>query len=63
MIFNPNADKLEYKTVSCHFVGYSEKSKGFRFYCSDIHTKFIEMRHIIFLEDEMMMGGQCASRN
>jgi hypothetical protein len=56
MIFNPNADKLEYKTVSCHFVGYSEKSKGFRFYCSDIHTKFIEMRHIIFLEDEMMRG-------
>jgi hypothetical protein len=30
-IFNPNAGKLELKTVSCHFIGYPEKSKCFRF--------------------------------
>jgi hypothetical protein len=53
-IFNPNAGKLEPKTVSCHFIGYPEKSKGFRFYCSDRHTKYVETRHAIFLEDEMM---------
>jgi hypothetical protein len=40
--------------VSCHFIGYPEKSKDFRFYCPDRHTKYVEMRHIIFLEDEMM---------
>jgi hypothetical protein len=55
-IFNPSADKLEPKTVSCHFIGYLEKSKGFRFYCPDRHTKYVETRHTIFLENEMMMG-------
>jgi hypothetical protein len=54
-IFNPNAAKLECKTVSCHFIGYLEKSKSFYFYCPDRHTKFVEMRHAVFLEDEMMM--------
>jgi hypothetical protein len=55
-IFNPNAGKLETKTVSCHFIGYLEKSKGFHFYCPDRHTKYVETRHAIFLEDEMMTG-------
>jgi hypothetical protein len=56
-IFNPNAGKLEHKIVSYHFIGYPEKYKGFRFYCLDRHTKYVEMRHAIFLEDEMMRGG------
>jgi hypothetical protein len=55
-IFNSSADKLEPKTVSCHFIGYPEKSKSFRFYCPDRHTKYVETRHAIFLEDEMMRG-------
>jgi hypothetical protein len=55
-IFNPNADKLEYKTVSCHFIDYPEKSKVFHFYCPDTHTKFVEIRHAVFLENEMMRG-------
>jgi hypothetical protein len=55
-IFNPNAGKLEPKTVSCYFIGYPEKSKGFRFYCPDMHTKYVEMIHAIFLENEMMRG-------
>jgi hypothetical protein len=42
--------------VSCHFIGYPEKSKRFCFYCLDRHIKFIETRHVIFLEDEMMKG-------
>jgi hypothetical protein len=45
-------------TVSCHFIGYSERSKGFRFYCPDRHTKFAETRHAIFLEDEMVRGSR-----
>ena len=30
-VFNPNIEKLDPKTVRCHFFGYPEKSKGFRF--------------------------------
>ena len=55
-MFNPNIRKLDPKTVSRHFIGYPEKSKGFRFYCPDRHTKFVEMRHHVFLEDKMMRG-------
>ena len=32
-IFNPNTRKLDPKIVNCHFIGYPEKSKGYRFYC------------------------------
>ena len=28
-VFNPNIGKLDPKTMSCHFIGYPEKSKGF----------------------------------
>ena len=30
-VFNPNIGKLDPKTMSCHFIGYLEKSKGFVF--------------------------------
>jgi hypothetical protein len=40
--------------MSCHFIGYPEKSEGFRFYCPDRNTKYVETRHAVFLEDEMM---------
>ena len=41
-VFSPNIGKLDSKTVSCYFVGYLDKSKGYRFYCPDRHTKFVE---------------------
>ena len=59
-VFNPNIRKLDPKTVSCHFIGYPEKSKGFRFYCPDRHTKFVETRHVVFLEEEMVRGSMVA---
>jgi hypothetical protein len=59
-VFNPNIGKLDPKIVSCHLIGYPEKSKGFCFYCLDRHTKFVEMRHAVFLEDEMMWGSMVA---
>jgi hypothetical protein len=55
-IFNTNAGKLEPKTMSYHFIGYPEKSKGFCFYCPDRDTKYVETRYTIFLEDEMIRG-------
>ena len=33
-VFNLNIGKLDPKIVSCHFIGYIEKSKGFRFLLS-----------------------------
>jgi hypothetical protein len=57
-VFNPTQKKLDDMTVSCHFIGYSERLKGFRFYCPDRHTKFVEMRHAVFLEDEMVRGSR-----
>nr|ABA94411.1 transposon protein, putative, unclassified [Oryza sativa Japonica Group] len=53
-VFNPNIGKLDPKTVSCHFIGYPERSKGYRFYCPNSYTKFVETRHAVFLEDEMI---------
>jgi hypothetical protein len=55
-VFNPNIRKLDPKIVSCHFIGYLEKLKCFRFYCPDRHTKFEETIHVVFLEDEMIRG-------
>jgi hypothetical protein len=57
-VFNPTIVKLDPKTVSCHFIGYPERSKGFRFYCPDRFTKFVETRHAVFLEDEMIRGNE-----
>ena len=37
-------------------MGYLEKSKGYRFYFSDRYTKFVQMRHTTFLEEEMIWG-------
>jgi hypothetical protein len=55
-IFNPSIGKLDPKTVSYHFIGYPDKSKGFRFYCPDRYIKIVETRHAVFLEDEVIRG-------
>jgi hypothetical protein len=55
-IFNPSIGKLDPKTVSCHFIGYPDKLKGFRFYCRDRYIKIVKTRHTVFLEDEMIKG-------
>jgi len=55
-IFNPVMGKLDPKTVSCHFIGYPDKSKAYRFYCPNHATKFVETRHAVFLENDVMTG-------
>jgi hypothetical protein len=55
-LFNPSIGKLDPKTVSCHFIDYSDKSKGFLFYCLDRYIKIVETRHAVFLEDEVIRG-------
>jgi hypothetical protein len=61
-VFNPNIAKLDPKIVTCHFIGYPDKSKGYRFYYPDRYTKFVKMRHAIFLEDELMRGSMVAQK-
>jgi hypothetical protein len=53
-LFNQSIEKLDHKTVSCHFIDYPDKSKGFRFYCPDRYIKIVETKHTIFLEDEVI---------
>jgi hypothetical protein len=57
-IFNPGQEKLDERTTSYHFIGYSERSKCYRFYCPGRQIKFIETRHAIFLEDDMIKGSK-----
>jgi hypothetical protein len=57
-IFNLGHEKLDERTTSCHFIGYPERSKDYRFYCLGRQIKFIETRHVIFLEDDMIKGSK-----
>jgi hypothetical protein len=55
-LFNPSIRKLDPKTVSCYFIVYLDKLKGFRFYCLDRYIKIVKTRHTVFLEDEVIRG-------
>ena len=55
-VFNPNMGKLDPKTISCHFIGYLDKSKAYPFSCPNQFTKFVDTRHAVFLESDMMKG-------
>jgi hypothetical protein len=44
-LFDPQKKKLDPKTISCHFIGYLDKSKGYKFYCTGRHTLFVETRY------------------
>ena len=47
--YKPNEKKLDLRTVSCYFVGYSKRSRGYKFY--DPTTKSIfELRNARFFE-------------
>ena len=50
--YNPNEKKLDARTSTCYFVGYSEKSKGFKFYCPQFHSRILETHNAIFIEDQ-----------
>jgi hypothetical protein len=52
-IFNPQLGKLGPQTISCHFIGYPDKSKGYQFYRPERTTKFVDTRHVVFLECDM----------
>ena len=52
-IYNPQENKLDPRTISGYFVGYIEKSKGYRFYSSHHSLRFVESRNAKFLENDL----------
>uniref|UniRef100_A0A803N4B1 Retroviral polymerase SH3-like domain-containing protein n=1 Tax=Chenopodium quinoa TaxID=63459 RepID=A0A803N4B1_CHEQI len=55
-IYNPQEKKLDPRTISGHFIGYTEKSKGYRFYCPSHSTRIVESRNAKFLENDLVSG-------
>ena len=54
--YRPHEKKLDSRTVSCYFIGYSERFRGYKFY--DPTTKLIfEMGNARFFEDVEFDGG------
>jgi hypothetical protein len=57
-VLNPNIGKLDPNTVSCHFIGYPDRSKRYRFYCPGNYAKFVETRHAAFFENDGISGSR-----
>ena len=55
-VYNPQEKKLDPRTISGYFIGYAERSKGYRFYCPSHNTRFVESRNAKFLEDNLVSG-------
>ena len=53
----PHEKKLDLRTVSYFFVGYSERSKGFSFYCPSTKN-VIETDNAKFIEEIQNSGNQ-----
>ena len=54
--YDPNLKKLDFKTVSAFFVGYADKSKGYRFYCPTHSMRIVESKRVVFLEEGTDIG-------
>ncbi|KAG7564376.1 Ribonuclease H-like superfamily [Arabidopsis suecica] len=55
-IYNPHEKKLDFRTVSGFFIGYPEKSKGYRFYCPSHSTRIVETSNARFFESGEISG-------
>ncbi|RVW21179.1 Retrovirus-related Pol polyprotein from transposon TNT 1-94 [Vitis vinifera] len=53
--YKPNEKKLDSRTVSCYFVKYSERSRGFKFYDPSSRS-FFETGNAKFIEDVELSG-------
>lgn len=59
--YRPNEKKLDSRTVSCYFVGYSERSRGYKFYDPTNRT-ILETGNARFFED-IEVGGENSVRD
>ena len=55
-VYNPHERKLDLRTISGYFIGYAEKSKGYRFYCPSNRTSIVESRNAKFLKNDVISG-------
>ena len=55
-IYNPHEKKLDSRTTSGFFIGYPEKSKGYRFYCPSHSTRIVETGNARFIENGEISG-------
>ena len=55
-IYNPREKKLDPRNISGYFIGYVERSKGYRFYCPSHNTRIVESRNAKFLENDLISG-------
>ena len=55
-IYNPHEKKLDSRTISGYFIGYPDKSKGYRFYCSNHSVRIVETGNARFLENGEISG-------
>ena len=44
------------RTISAYFIGYAERSKGYRFYCPSHSTRIVELRNAKFLDNDLISG-------
>jgi len=57
-IYNPHEKKLDARTISGYFIGYPEKSKGYRFYCPTHSTRIVETGNVRFIENGETNGSE-----
>ena len=55
-IYKPQEKKLDPRTICGYFIGYAERSKGYRFYCPSHSTRIVESRNTKFLENDLISG-------
>ncbi|KAL0428049.1 UNVERIFIED_CONTAM: Copia protein [Sesamum latifolium] len=55
-VYNPQEKKLDPRTITGYFVGYAERSKGYRYYCPSNSTRIVESRNAKFFKDDLISG-------
>ena len=56
IIYNPQEKKLDPRTISGFFIGYAERSKGYRFYFPSQSSRIVKSRNDKFLENDLISG-------
>ncbi|CAL9025124.1 unnamed protein product [Prunus brigantina] len=50
--YNPMEKKLDSRTVGGYFVGYLKRTKGYRFYCPQNTTRFVETQIAVLIKSK-----------
>lgn len=57
-MYNPHGKKLDARIVSGFFIGYPEKSKGYKFNCLYHSGKIVEFGNVRFIENSQFSGSK-----